>query len=696
MRNNIIHKIKLALLLVLAAALTSWGQVTKVDPTRLLRPSGTNSRLLVTNSSGATAWTDAENFLSGSTGISISGNTISLALGGSTGNIQFNNTSALGGSANLNWDNAGVKLQVGQPLSGSGRIVVKGSNTTNTTYALQAFDSGDNERSRVTNGGYFQGTGIGRLGFDYGSAFVLDARLYMPTSVVSTATSGSTSLLSIEGGFAPTSGNAVMNMVEVIGPINQTGGANGKTRMLYLAANAVSAANLWGLETVGGYNLIGNGTVPEVMPRLGVVGLGNTSATNAFSVYNTSGTLGFSVRDDGNVGIGTAAPAYRLDITGNSAIRLPLGTTAQRPTTNQGILRFNTSDSKFEGYDGSSWVQFGSGGGSSYTDEVTPSQITANQNDYNPSGLSTAAVLRLSTDGTFRKITGLAGGASKRTITLLNVGSYTILLKNESAASSASNRFAFDGDDVFIFPGEGLQLYYDNPSSRWRCLTRPGLSSRPDFVTVVYWRHGVNGGTGAGNGDFYVKTNSGGSGSGLGSSPFASSGISTSSSATGGGSIGSSGQYVRASDNTYLSCTYSVHVSNLSDGSNTYTIRVGWMDSNSPGEPSNGVFFRYTDGVNSGNYQFVARSSSSETVINTGTVPTTSSSAPQSLKVVIDPSGSLVEGFIDGVSTGTITTNIPTSTNLGQYAHIIKSVGTSSRSLFLSGASFLVVTNVRK
>ncbi|MEZ4941836.1 MAG: hypothetical protein R3D58_13230 [Saprospiraceae bacterium] len=698
MRNNIVQKIKLILLLVLAAASTSWGQVTKVDATRLLRPSGSNSRLLVTNSSGATAWTDAENFLSGSTGISISGNTIGLALGGTTGNIQFNNSTALGGSANLNWDNAALELQIGQPPAATGRIIVKGSSNNNTTYALQAFDNGDTERSRITNGGYFQGTGIGRIGFDYGAAFTLDARLYQPTSVSSAATSGSTSLASFSGGFAPTSGNAVMNLMEVVGTINQTGGANGKTRMLYLAANAISAANMYGLETVGGYNLIGNGTVPaEVMPRLAVVGLGNTSGTNAFCVYNTSSQIGLAVHDDGNVGIGTAQPLYKLDISGGGAVRIPRGTTAQRPSADDGVFRFNTTDDKFEGYDGTDWVQFGSGGGgSAYTEEITPAQITADQNNYNPTGLSTAAVIRLSTDGTFRKITGLAGGASKRAITLLNVGSYTVLLKNESTSSSAGNRFSFDGDDVFIFPGDGVQLYYDNTTSRWRCLSRPGLSSRPEFVTLVYWRHGVNGSTGSGGADFYSKSNSGGSGSGIGSNPFASTGISTSSSSTGGGSIGSPGTFVRASDNTYLLCRHSIHISDPSDETDTYTIRVGWMNSNNITEPSNGVYFRYTHSENSGNYQFVARSSSTETVINTGVAPTTSSGSPQSLKVVIDPSGNAAEGFIDGVSIGTVTTNIPTSTNLGQYIHIAKSAGTASRSVNISGAGFLIVTNIPK
>jgi hypothetical protein len=40
--------------------------------------------------------------------------------------------------------------------------------------------------------------------------------------------------------------------------------------------------------------------------------------------------------------------------------------------------------------------------------DISPAQITANQNDYNPTSLSTSSVLRLNTDAS-RNITGLAG-----------------------------------------------------------------------------------------------------------------------------------------------------------------------------------------------------------------------------------------------------------------------------------------------
>src|SRR5262245_5386417 len=51
--------------------------------------------------------------------------------------------------------------------------------------------------------------------------------------------------------------------------------------------------------------------------------------------------------------------------------------------------------------------------------DISPSQITSNQNNYNPTGLSTASVLRLSTDAS-RNITSLAGGADGRIIVIVN------------------------------------------------------------------------------------------------------------------------------------------------------------------------------------------------------------------------------------------------------------------------------------
>nr|BAR25656.1 hypothetical protein [uncultured Mediterranean phage uvMED] len=48
-----------------------------------------------------------------------------------------------------------------------------------------------------------------------------------------------------------------------------------------------------------------------------------------------------------------------VNVTSTSAIKLPVGTTAQRPTPAQGQIRYNTTTSGFEGYNGSSWGSIG-------------------------------------------------------------------------------------------------------------------------------------------------------------------------------------------------------------------------------------------------------------------------------------------------------------------------------------------------
>jgi hypothetical protein len=48
-----------------------------------------------------------------------------------------------------------------------------------------------------------------------------------------------------------------------------------------------------------------------------------------------------------------------IDINGTTAIKVPVGTTGERPTGVTGQLRYNSTDSAFEGYDGSAWNAIG-------------------------------------------------------------------------------------------------------------------------------------------------------------------------------------------------------------------------------------------------------------------------------------------------------------------------------------------------
>ena len=65
----------------------------------------------------------------------------------------------------------------------------------------------------------------------------------------------------------------------------------------------------------------------------------------------------------GNVGIGTTSPAVSLDVDATDAIQVPAGTTAQRPTAANGMLRYSTTDNQFEGYVDGAWGAIAGGGG---------------------------------------------------------------------------------------------------------------------------------------------------------------------------------------------------------------------------------------------------------------------------------------------------------------------------------------------
>lgn len=105
-----------------------------------------------------------------------------------------------------------------------------------------------------------------------------------------------------------------------------------------------------------------------------------------------------------------------------------------------------------------------------FTAAISPAQITGDQNNYAPAGLATANVVRVSTDAP-RSITGLAAVTGGGLLLFLNVGSFNLTLVNESASSTAANRFAI-GADALVADGHGTLLWFDATSSRWRIVGR--------------------------------------------------------------------------------------------------------------------------------------------------------------------------------------------------------------------------------
>ncbi|MBI4568523.1 MAG: hypothetical protein HY719_08995, partial [Planctomycetes bacterium] len=63
------------------------------------------------------------------------------------------------------------------------------------------------------------------------------------------------------------------------------------------------------------------------------------------------------VLSGGKVGVGTTAPVATLDVGGTGAMKIPVGTTAQRPASPAaGMLRYNSGTGSLEFFDGTSWM----------------------------------------------------------------------------------------------------------------------------------------------------------------------------------------------------------------------------------------------------------------------------------------------------------------------------------------------------
>ena len=113
-----------------------------------------------------------------------------------------------------------------------------------------------------------------------------DASIYLGarTGNTYTNTSGFRQGANMIYSFAPTSGTAIFTGFQITPTINQTGGANGITRGLYINPTLTAAADFRAIETTAG-KVIFNG---------GNVGIGTETPTSKVFIYtdNTSSTIG--------------------------------------------------------------------------------------------------------------------------------------------------------------------------------------------------------------------------------------------------------------------------------------------------------------------------------------------------------------------------------------------------------------------
>ena len=74
------------------------------------------------------------------------------------------------------------------------------------------------------------------------------------------------------------------------------------------------------------------------------------------------GTDGDNFTVGGNLSVtGTATITGDTTINSTGAIKVPVGTTGQRPTAATGKIRYNSTTASYEGYDGSGWAPLGGG-----------------------------------------------------------------------------------------------------------------------------------------------------------------------------------------------------------------------------------------------------------------------------------------------------------------------------------------------
>ena len=136
--------------------------------------------------------------------------------------------------------------------------------------------------------------------------------------------------------------------INLTGPVVQTGG---NVQMTTPSGGSISLS----ATATGTISLIGGVSINGALAQTG-----NSSVTGILDVDNIriDGNTISSTDTNGNINFAPNGTGETI-VNSTTSLKIPVGTTGQRPTQATGQIRFNSTDGRFEGYDGNAWAGLG-------------------------------------------------------------------------------------------------------------------------------------------------------------------------------------------------------------------------------------------------------------------------------------------------------------------------------------------------
>ena len=221
--------------------------------------------------------------------------------------------------------------------------------------------------------------------------------------------------------------------------------------------NAATATKLATARTIGGTSFDGSANIAVALASTATT-LANARTINGVSFDGSANittlTAGTGVTVSGTeVSIGQAvatssSPTFaNMTLSGTDSIKVPSGTTAQRPSGTAGDFRFNTTLGKFEGHDGTEFAEIAGGGASAmetntFTGDGSTTAFTIS------SAVSNEDNLIIFIDGVYQNKADFVASGTTVTFDTAPVNSRKIVINHIRAniAGSSVTQNAFTGD----------------------------------------------------------------------------------------------------------------------------------------------------------------------------------------------------------------------------------------------------------